>query len=59
MSVTLKELINIFGGEFRTKRKIYSLIDGKLYSWIDGRQTETIKEETDLNKVIKNEVWGC
>jgi len=54
---TLKSLSKIFNGEFRTKKKIYTVVDGELFSYTDGKLSETWKKE-DEDKRIESEVWG-
>jgi len=54
---TLKSYAEIFNGEFRTKKKIYTVVDSEIFSYTDGKLEETWKKE-DADKKIKSEVWG-
>ena len=53
---TLEELKETFPSDFKIGKKIYTKIDGQLYSYTEGKQATTMKKEKNLNKIIKGQV---
>jgi hypothetical protein len=47
-----------FKGEFETKLRVFTLIDGVLFTYFKGRMQETLRE-VNLNEEIKGEISGC
>jgi hypothetical protein len=53
---TLQELKETFPSDFKAGKKIYTKIDGELYSYTEGKQAKTMKKEKNLKKIIRGQV---
>lgn len=54
--LTLRDLKEMFQSDFKAGKRIYTIIDNELYSYIEGKQATTMKKEKNLDKVIRGQV---
>ena len=54
---SVAQLERLYDGEFRTKQRIFTTVDGILYVYVDGKKNSTWKK-ANLFEKIKSQVWA-